>query len=242
VGLDVYVGSLVRYTAGDWLTVVQQAGLAQGVPVEVIRTDQSADVVTDLEEISEAVAHFQASLGGGLGLPCDWPEGADLPYWTDKPDWDGYGGLVLLAAYDERPDLRPNATEASGHDVRTDDPREFGGAAAYQAAAAAPSRYRTLLSGVEWWLPVGGDVGVWRAPTVAGQPVVMGSVDSLLQELQELAARTGIGDEQATETIRHQGPPAPGAPAEETGRFGLAVFTALAELAAANRQPLLLDY
>ena len=30
MGLDVYAGPLTRYLAGDWLTIVQQAGLASG--------------------------------------------------------------------------------------------------------------------------------------------------------------------------------------------------------------------
>jgi len=37
MGLDVYVGPLSRYYAGDWETIVQQAGRQQGVEVQVLR-------------------------------------------------------------------------------------------------------------------------------------------------------------------------------------------------------------
>lgn len=33
----------------------------------------------------------------------DWDERADASYFTDKPDWDCFGALVLLAAYEEEP-------------------------------------------------------------------------------------------------------------------------------------------
>ena len=37
MGLDVYVGPLVRYYTGDWQTIVQQLGREAGTAVEVRR-------------------------------------------------------------------------------------------------------------------------------------------------------------------------------------------------------------
>lgn len=35
-----------------------------------------------------------------------WLEGMEPPYFSDKPDWDGLGGLILWAMYQEHPNLR----------------------------------------------------------------------------------------------------------------------------------------
>jgi len=45
MGLDVYVGPLTRYTLGEWLTIVQQAGLDAGQQVEILRANPSPDDV-----------------------------------------------------------------------------------------------------------------------------------------------------------------------------------------------------
>jgi hypothetical protein len=72
-----------------------------------------------------------------------------------QADWDGYGGLVLQAAYDERPDLRPGQrTGLLGRKLTPDAARSFAESKAYQSAAKAPVKYPSLLSGVEWWLPL----------------------------------------------------------------------------------------
>lgn len=124
MGLDLYVGSLTRYTSGDWLTIVQQAGLANGVDVQVVHAQpEPPDAVSDPRLIRDAVEEWRQGLGAGLGVDCDWPETVDSPYWTDKPDWDGYGAVMLMAAYDERPDLRPRGGGMLRRSVAPDVPR-----------------------------------------------------------------------------------------------------------------------
>jgi hypothetical protein len=56
MGLDVYVGPLTRYTLGEWLTIVQQAGLDAGHQVQIVRAaPDPEDVVTDPVEVRGAV-------------------------------------------------------------------------------------------------------------------------------------------------------------------------------------------
>src|SRR6266498_1325408 len=127
MGLDVYVGPLTRYTCGDWLTVVQQAMLAAGHEVQIVRTElDPADAINDPTVVSQVVRTWQKGLLDALGGTDPWADGLDLTYWTDKPDWDGYGGLVLLAAYDEQPELRPGrGAGLFSKRVQGDSAREF---------------------------------------------------------------------------------------------------------------------
>jgi hypothetical protein len=245
MGLDVYVGSLTRYTLGEWLTVVQQAGLDAGIEVQIARAVPGPDdAVTDPSEVRDAVLAWERCLLDSLGDNGDeWPDEADLPYWTDKPDWDGYGGLVLLAAYDEKPELAPgNRKRLLGRGAIADNPRAFGESRAVQAAAKAPVRYPTLLAGVEWWLPLSAGPAVFETARLTGQPTRMGRVDQLVNELRTLATRLGIADEDELRALRQAGPPPGEADANTVGRFGLASFLALALMAEQHRQPLLLDY
>lgn len=245
MGLDVYVGPLTRYTLGEWLTIVQQAGLDAGHQVDIIRANPTPeDVVTDPTEVQAAVAAWQSQLLRAISDDVGWADTADLPYWTDKPDWDGYGGLILLAAYDEQPQLKPESrkrilSRAAPPDV----PRSWAESRAVKEAAKAPIRYPTLLSGVEWWLPVSNGPTVFEAARLTGQPTRMGRVDQLVTELQTLATRLDVENDDDLQELRKQGPPPPGAAdAESAGRFGLAVFLGLARTASRNCQPLLLDY
>jgi hypothetical protein len=245
MGLDVYGGPLTRYTLGEWLTIVQQAGLDAGQQVHLIRSNPSPeDVVTDPAEVQDAVAAWQSQLLHALSYDVGWVDTADLPYWTDKPDWDGYGGLMLLAAYDEQPQLRPESRRRLlSRAAPPDAPRSWAESRAFKEAAKAPIRYPTLLSGVEWWLPVSNGPRVFEAARLTGQPTRMGRVDQLVTELQTLATRLEVENEDDLRKLREQGPPPPGATdAESAGRFGLAVFLGLARTASINRQPLLLDY
>jgi len=236
MGLDLYVGPLTRYHLGDWLTITQQIGAQNGYDVRIVRPDEEEDdVETDPGVVQNAVQEWQQWLGEALGSPVDWRDGPSQPYWTDKPDWDGFGAVLLLAAYDERPDLRPAAGAPQ------DDPRAFADAPAYQAASAEPERYLTLLSGVEWWLPLTEDPLVIEAPRPTGQPTRMGSIDRLVAELRLLDERAGVFAGHDPAELR-QGPPTDGATVEEVARFGLAVMLDLAERAIEQRQPLLMDY
>ena len=91
--------------------------------------DQPADTIQDIDVVTDVVARWQSGLLATFGFAGDrWVERADGPYLTDKPDWDGYGAVVLLAAYVERPDLAPGTTARRGwrrRDILPVMPREF---------------------------------------------------------------------------------------------------------------------
>jgi hypothetical protein len=244
VGLDVYVGPLTRYGLGDWLTIVQQIGRDRGISVQVDRHGaEPRDSIIDPVQMLAVVREWQTGLGQALGCQADWPEDATLPYWTDKPDWDGYGSLLLLAAYDERPDLRPDHADAPGRQPAGDQPRAYEEAPAYQAASAQPHRYPSLLRGAEWWLPLPDRPPlVFTAPQPSGQRIRIGRVDRLLAELRLLSERSQAFATDDRQAVRSVGPPPSDAPIEVAARFGLAIMFELAQTAAEHRQPLLIDY
>lgn len=239
-----YVGPLTRYHLSDWQTIVQQAGAASGMTVEVIRANPDPEnSITDSASVLSAVREWQGTIGAILNASADWEEGVELSYWTDKPDWDGYGALVLAAAYVEEPQLAPGARRGFLRGPVPDvSCRAFGDAPAVRRARSHPRRFPSLLGGVEWWLPVRGTPKVFEAARPGGRPARMANVDQLLAELELLNRETIDLSEATARRAREAGPPAPGSPMEQVLPFGLSVFMSLASEAARRRQPLLLDY
>jgi len=91
-------------TCGDWETVTALAARELGLDFEVIRANPDPpDVVTDPVAIRSMVEDWRNALDAALrphlvdGV--SWDEGAEAEYFTDKPDWAGYAGLMILAAH-----------------------------------------------------------------------------------------------------------------------------------------------
>src|SRR5207237_6239928 len=107
----------------------------------------------------KAVANWRRELIRSLGVNEEWDEDPGGEYYTDKPDWDGYGAVALLAAYEEQPSLAPGTKvrRLLGSSVVPGvAPRQFGEAPALKAAVQSPARYPTLVMGGEWCLPLVG--------------------------------------------------------------------------------------
>ena len=103
MGLDVYVGTLTRYYAGQWETIVQRTGREQGFAVEVQRQHVDA-AVTDPAALEPVLIEWRDTLSAALSThlrgPLRWDEGMGPDYFTDKPAWDCYGSLLVWAAHD----------------------------------------------------------------------------------------------------------------------------------------------
>ena len=244
MGLDLYVGPLTRYHVGDWLTVAQQAGQELGVPVYTVRiSPESEDKVGDPAVVHDVVVNWRAGLATAANLSAEWPEEPELPYWTDKPDWDGYGAVMLLASYDEQPDMRPQGRKGLlGRSKPQDDPWSFSESSAFNKAKISPVRYPSLLAGVEWWLPISGGPSIFQTERPTGHPTLMSSIDQLMGELTTLNARTLKLTPSDVGRALQNGPQPRGSKLEDVAAFGLSVFIALCELAVVHRQPLLMDY
>jgi hypothetical protein len=236
MGLDVYAGTLTRYYAGAWETIVQRSARQGGEQVTVIRLNDPADVLTDTREIEAAVVAWRNAVNVGLkphlSTPLDWDEGMGPPYFTDKPAWDCFSALMVWAAHDEHgdPDLPAVATDDWSSDA----------AVQRSQAEGFKSRYTQLLHGAELWLPGQFDF-TFGVQELGGRDVNVGSLQTLLSELRDLNSRTWRMSDQAVAESRYHGAD-PGGAFEVSARFACSVFLELAAEAVKHRVPLRLDY
>ena len=252
MGLDVYVGPLTRYYTFEWETIVQQA--AKQNDMEVFIQRPPGWVKPDPAEVAQNVATWRKRLADAIGVPMRWDESAFGPYETDKPDWDGYHAVRLLALSDEFPEL-PKPVRIDRRNLKSIEKepleRRYGEVYARREqsrlgrllgrkppAPEAPPRYPHITSPV-LWLPVPIDLVGATAPS--GQNVIIGSVERLADELEGLNDRTYRLDEAALDAAREPGPPDDGA-FEPLARFAFAIFLSLARVARERAQPMILDW
>lgn len=236
MGLDIYVGSLTRYYAGDWETIMQKTGREQGIEVQIVRTEQPSDAITDPNQIISAVLSWRDNLSQGLGSsidnPLDWNESNAALYFTDKPTWDCYSSLLLWAAYAEHPRLicPHNCVEDWNADP------------AFQLSSNPDFRsvFSHILRNVELWLPHNFSF-TFRAPDPTGCELSIGSSFTLCDQLEELNRRTWQADESTLAAWRYD---CPGhmASLELGARFAFSVFLDLARKAVEHRLIMKLDY
>ena len=167
-----------------------------------------------------------------LPQPLDWDESDGAPYFTDKPAWDGYGSLLLLAASDEHPELpRPTGV--------VDDWAKHPAWKAAERGGLHTARYAHLLA-PELWLPC-------EFPTVLDgedpreQDMWIGSSVVLLRLLRDLNARTFQADADTLSQWLFDGVGEDGS-FEVAARFGLAMMLHLAEQSVTHRLPMKQDY
>ncbi len=235
MGLDLYVGSLTRYYAGDWELVTQTAARELGLELQVIRQHNPTDAIRDPEELRPIIIAWRnslsESLADNLNGPLDWDEADDSPYFTDKPTWDCYGDLLLWAAYDEQPHLLKPAPSVN----------DWGEDPAYKLSSddRFPSLYSNLY-GVELWLPCPFRF-VFEAEDMGGNLTRVGSSVELARQLEALNERTWMADHDRLRNWRRDGSEH-GAPLESGARFAFSVFHDLAKQSVEHRLPMRLDY
>jgi hypothetical protein len=233
MGLDVYVGSVTRYLCGDWETTMQKHARDMGMPLRVIRPNDPPDAITDPVEILPVVLRWRESLSKVLenagGPALDWDESPEAPYFTDKPDWEPWGDLMVWAAYVEKELTPPTASREDWYE----DP-------VVATALTGEGRYRALVHGCQVWLPMDFDFP-FRAAWVNGSEMVFGSAQQLARDLDDLSHRSFRLSARELEEC--------GCECKENGdsvemgaRFALSVFSALATEAIQRRLVMKLDY
>jgi hypothetical protein len=233
MALDVYVGSLTRYYAGDWESIADSTGprsrAAGASPTP------PADPRTDRERIRAAVLAWRDGLSGALqphlGEPLDWSEAPETSWFTGRPGWDGFGSLVLWAAYAEQPALRRPPALPEEWD---DDP-----ALVRSNAEGFRSRYSHVVRNVELWLPAAFDF-TFEGSDVDGRRIIVGSAPTLARQLGELNAATWKIDAGALVALTRRRPS--GTSLEACARRAMAVMTGLVNQAVEHRLPMKLDY
>jgi hypothetical protein len=235
MGLDVYAGPLSRYYAGDWLTVVQQLGLAQGTRVEVRRPTASDDAITDTQQVLDSILEWRSRLQLALvehDVALQWDEDPSGAYFTDKPAWDCFGDLLLWAAHldaADRPCPKAHVEDWQDHPIL-----------AAGRARTSKTQFPHLLSGTELWFP--GDFAlVFNAPDPTGAQLTIGSVERLHAELDRINQLSWSGSAAQIAEWRRAGSEY-GAPLEEGARFCCALFLEITASAKQYSVPVKLDY
>lgn len=236
MALDIYVGSLTRYHAGEWETVGEKVARERARSEWVVRPRGPASLVGDPERIGAAVMAWRSALAGLLGNridePLDWDEALDTPWFTGRPGWDGFGSLILWAAYAEypgrrRPEMLPEPWDGDPVYLRAND-------------EGFRSRYAQLIRPVELWLPAPFDF-TFEEATVDGRRTILGSLIALRRQLAELNEATWKANLQAIAGWARE-VPAVEASLEARARYAFAVVTDLVQWAVARRLPMKLDY
>jgi hypothetical protein len=240
MALDVYVGSLTRYYAGDWESIADKKGKRtpprpRTGPARAGAGRAGRVSGKDSERIRKAVLTWWDGMKGALrehlAEPFDWAETTEAPWFTGRPGWDGFGSLVLWAAYAEQPGLpRPAALPEEWDD----DP-----ALVHSNADGFRSRYSHLVRNVELWLPCAFDF-TFEGEDVDGRRIVVGSSTTLGRQLGELNAATWKMDAGELVALAKNRPSGDGL--ESCSRHALAVMTGLVQLAVEHGLPMKLDY
>jgi hypothetical protein len=235
MALDVYVGSLARYYAGEWESIAEKAARERGAPFRIARPggpDRPKGPQTMQAAIETWRLALSTSLGSSIARPLDWDDTLEAPYFTGRPGWDGFGSLVLWAAYAEHPSLRQpdNLPEEWDNDP----------ALIRSNAAGFRSRYSHLVRNVELWLPSPFEF-TFEGEDVDRRRVVVGSTLTLRRQLDELNGATWkAGAVTIAQWSRE--PPADDAALALCARYAFAILFELSRQAAEHRLPMKLDY
>ncbi|MEP6754412.1 MAG: hypothetical protein ABJA67_02840 [Chthonomonadales bacterium] len=236
MSLDIYVGPLTRYYTGDWENVLARHCRENGIQYNVLRTTpDTPDPITEPAEVRELVHGWrsltEANLSEHLSSGLSWPEEADGPYFTDRPNWEGYAGLLLLAAHTEFPDFAmPNRL-----------PSEWDEDEAYLAAMTPDigSRFSSVYN-VQLWLPCP-FAFTFQAEDGPGNDTWMGSSFALRDQLCLLNDETYKGSTDNLARWMKEGFSETDS-FETCARFGLSMFLHLAQLSVKHRLPMKLDF
>lgn len=236
MALDVYVGSLTRYYAGDWESVADRSVRERARKATSGQPRAPGEPNKDRDRIQASVLAWRRTLDGALaphlGEPLSWDESLEVPWFTGRPGWDGFGSLVLRAAYAEQPALRRPASL----------PEEWDDDAALVRSNADGfrSRYSHLVRNVELWLPASFDF-TFEGEDVDGRRIIVGSSAMLRRQLGELNDATWKMDADELTALARRSPS--GRPSlDASARHAMAVMSGLVQHAAERRLPMKLDY
>lgn len=232
MGLDIYVGSLSRYYAREWETISQTYAREQGMAHQTLYTSQQEKI--DQDQIRAEIIGWRDAVRNSVTeepIQLDWDESPEAPYFTDKPDWDGYGALLLWAAYSEHPDLiaPENMSEKWSEDE-----------AFYKSTSMEFRTQYPALMRSDIWVPEELPFSVGTIDLM-GNDIVIGSVPKLGSELLELNDKTWKADAE-TITSWLKDCPEVGGNLEKAAQFGFAMFLNLANKSIESNLVMKLDF
>ena len=114
-----------------------------------------------------------------------WPEDNERPYYTDKPDWDAFGAMLLVAACHTYNEPVPSTVEKDWN---------FGEHPLVARLASDEERVWSLFRGATWWLPLT-DSFLFQGPLPTDDTAVIATLGGLRKELEELNQLAWQADE-----------------------------------------------
>ena len=256
MGMDLYAGTLTRYYAHNWKTISQQWAEEHGYGFQRVSStgDALGEETVSPEEVQRGMETWRDWLLKALSRPGQvpfavWEEDNERPYFTDKPDWDAFGALLLVAACHIYGGPVPEMV-AKGWD--------FWDHPLIRRMGEDRSRGWSLFRGVEWWLPLSETI-LFEAPRPGGDKGAMASVSLLRWELEQIDQLVWQAEEETVLDWSHtEGYPTDGwidgvgqvtmgethrvYRTESLARFAYSVFYRAVKFAEENRVPILMDY
>lgn len=191
MGLDIYAGTLTRYYTRSWKTVVQQWAEKNGYKVELISANgelRDQENRADPSEVQQGIEAWRDYILSQLSRQEEaWPEDNERPYYTDKPDWDALGALLLVAACHTYGEAAP-ATVRKGW-AFMEDPT-------IDRLTKDPERIWSLFRGTTMWFPLTEDF-LFQAPLPGEESAMISTTAMLGHELERINQLVWQADEAA---------------------------------------------
>jgi hypothetical protein len=193
MGLDIYAGTLTRYYSHNWKTVVQQWAEENGYSFNRITPDgEPADNEEEMStaEVQAAVENWRDQILSAISQPgqppyAPWLEDNEKPYYTDKPDGDAFGAMLLVAACRTYEEPVPSTVEKDWI---------FGEHPLVARLASDEERVWSLFRGATWWLPLS-DSFLFQGSLPTDDTAAIATLGGLRKELEKLNQLAWQADE-----------------------------------------------
>lgn len=258
MGLDIYAGTLTCYYTHNWKSATQQWAEANGFSFSRITPEgENADSGTDLNarEVQKGMENWQRQILAAIA-PKDrsayepWREDSETPYYTDKPDWDAFGALLLYTASRIYQEPFPKTVEKNW---------DFENHPLIQRIGEDEEQLWSLFIGASWWLPIE-DGLAFNGPCPTEQEVTFSTTGALKRELEQINAMGWKADEaEILNWTKTEGYPADGEiqngkltrkgitehtvyDTESLAKFAFSILWKAAGFSMEQRVPILLDF
>lgn len=193
MGLDIYAGTLTRYYSRNWKNIIQQWAEENGYTYNRITPygeSGSNEEGPSPAEVQAAVESWRDQILAAIAQPgqppyTPWPEDNEKPYYTDKPDWDALGAMLLVAACHTYGKPVPPTVEKDW---------DFWEHPLIARLAADEERVWSLFREAAWWLPLA-DSFLFQGPLPTKDSAVICTVGGLRKELEKLNQLAWRADE-----------------------------------------------
>lgn len=141
-------------------------------------------------EVQDIVENWRDHILTAIAAPgyepyTPWPEDNEKPYYTDKPDWDAFGAMLLVAACRTYEEPVPNTVE-KGWDFMENP--------VIARLSGDEERVWSLFRGATWWIPLS-DSFLFQGPLPTNDTATIGTVGGLRKELEKLNQLAWQADE-----------------------------------------------